>query len=403
MKKRKITFRPATVFFIAVAVAFISITATYFYVSSIVNDIGKNQQMYTNLSNVEQIVVQNYIGTIDATTDYQNIQDGIVSGYINGLGDPYSYYLNQKNYKTSILPDNTAYIDIGIRPAFDISSGYIRVDFVRRGSPAEYAGLKTGDIITAVDGKSVTEEGYRNAVRLLSGEEGTTVILTVIREGENSSVTYNVTRVRFSSQTVEYSLIEQIRYIFINEFSASTSADFKNAVTDLSSQGAKGYIIDVRFNAGGDYEGAIEVLDDIMPVSTICTRREKNGEQVYTSDADSVNLPIIVVINSHTNGSAELFAAALRESGLAKTVGNQTAGNALAQTDIVLTNNTAVHLSVYEYIPPSGETYNGKGVVADVEVSLDSGEEDNFDDLQFENDDQLSAAIKYMKEILGII
>ena len=159
MKKRKITFRPATVFFIAVAVAFISITATYFYVSSIVNDIGKNQQMYTNLSNVEQIVVQNYIGTIDATTDYQNIQDGIVSGYINGLGDPYSYYLNQKNYKTSILPDNTAYIDIGIRPAFDISSGYIRVDFVRRGSPAEYAGLKTGDIITAVDGKSVTEEG----------------------------------------------------------------------------------------------------------------------------------------------------------------------------------------------------------------------------------------------------
>ena len=277
---------------------------------------------------------KNYIGTIDATTDYQNIQDGIVSGYVNGLGDPYSYYLNQKNYKTSIVSDKAAYVDIGIRAAFDKETECILVDFVRRGSPAELAGLKTGDIITMIDGKSVTDEGYRKSVRSLSGEEGSSVRIIVKRKGENANITFNVSRVKFTSQTVEYSLIEQIGYIFINEFTGTTSADFKTAIEDLTAQGAKGYILDVRFNAGGDYESAIEVLDDIMPVATICTRKEKKGDQLYTSDAESVNLPIIVVQNSQTSGSGELFAASLRDNGIAKIVGEKSTGNARSQIDI---------------------------------------------------------------------
>ena len=238
MKKRK-GVRVGTVFFLVVVTAFVSVISTYFYVSNLVNDLGRNQTMYQKLDIINQVISRNYILSINAVNGYDNIIDGIASGYINGLGDEYSYYLNEKNYKASTSSLDATAIGIGVRYSYDPGTGGISVDFVKNGSPAKIAGIKSGDVILEIDGYNVTEDGYKKAAQRLSGEDGSQVVLTVIREGEPDLLSYSVTRTEFQPQTIEYRLVESsIGYIYINEFDRTTLTSFNVAYEDLVSLGA---------------------------------------------------------------------------------------------------------------------------------------------------------------------
>jgi carboxyl-terminal processing protease len=404
MKSKK-GVRIGTVFFLIVVTAFVTAIATYFYVSSLVNDLERNQTMYRKLDIINQVISRNYILSIDAVDGYDNIIDGIASGYIKGLGDSSSYYLNQKNYKSASITQDASHIGIGIVYSYDMATGGIAVDFAKYGSPARLAGIQKGDVIIEINGVNVTEDGYKKAVSRLSGEEGSVVALTVVRAGESDLLTFDVTRNYFAPETVQYRLIENnIGYIFINEFDRTTLTSFNVAFEDLTNKGAKGLIIDVRFNASGNFDSVIEVLDRIMPSGIMVSIREKSsdGLQLYFSDDKNISLPIVVIQNEYTSDVAEVFTAALRDTEKAVVVGTLTKGIGVGQRDIPLSDGTAIHLSTYEYVTPGGERFNGVGVAPNYVITMEQSKAERFETLSTEEDDQLQFALTMLKELMGV-
>lgn len=403
MKKR---IRLGTVFFLIVATAFVTAIATYYYLSLIVNDLGKNQQMYLKLDKVNQIVNSYYVNAIDPIEGYDNITDSMISGYISGLKDPYSYYLNKKDYQTSNTLGGSN-ISIGIKYSYDNTTEGIKVDFVKYGSPAKTAGLSKGDVIIAIDDVSVSETGYRRATQKLSGDTDSEVVLTVIRSGDGSLYTYTVKRRKFEPQTVDYRLLSSgIGYIHINEFDKTTITDFTVAYDDLISKGAEGLIFDVRFNSSGEVDFAVEILDRILPAGTILSVKEKTSseQKIYPSDDKHISLPIVVLQNQETAGLAEVFCADLKDSQeiTAIIVGVKTKGMGVGQRDIPLSDGTAIRLSAYEYIPSSGSSFNLIGIEPDYEYALEAEKSARFDDLTDEEDDQLQFAMTKLKELMGL-
>ena len=250
MSQRTRGIRYGTMFFILIAAVILTAIGTYFYISRRVEDLGRNQQLYSKLNKVNDLVGKNYILPIDPINGNDRILDGMVSGYIDGLGDEYSYYLDENNYRLSANVADSSRVEIGVRTDYDKATGGIRLTFVKRNSPAERAGLRSGDVIVEVNGTAVTELGYRNACYALSGAEDSDAVITYLRGGETASV--RVFRSAFDPQTVQYRLLESgIGYIYINDFDLSTRSEFATAAETLRSTGAKGFLLDLRFNGGG--------------------------------------------------------------------------------------------------------------------------------------------------------
>ncbi len=398
--------RAGTVFFLIVATACVSAIATYYYLSMIVNDLGKNQQMYIKLDRVNEIVSQNYINRIDPVNGYTRLSDSLISGYIDGLADPYSYYLDEKNYQAGVGSLDGSSNDIGVRTSYDKTRQGIRVDFVKKGSPAEAAGIKNGDVIIAVDGNYVSAEGFRKSVQKLLGKKDSSVELTIIRRDTNETVTYLVIRSEYASRTVESSLVSSgVGYIAINEFDKNTSNDFSVACSELQANGASGLIIDLRNTCAGDLEYLVNVADQVLPAAqVIVSVKEKSASKdtVYYSDEKHIEVPIVVIQNEETAGLAEVFSAALRDTGRATIVGTVSKGIGIGQRDFPLSDGTSIRLSCYEYITPSGEHFHSVGIEPNFVSVLDPEKMARFDTLSDEEDDQLQFAVQKLKEIAGI-
>lgn len=391
-------------FFILVATVILTAIATYFYVSQKVDNLGRNQQIYTKLNKVNDLINKNYILPIDPVYGNDLILDGIVEGYVDGLNDKYSYYLNETNYRLSSNAAESSSVGIGIRPAFDKNSGGVSVDFVKQNSPAQTVGMKTGDIIISVNGTDVTELGYRNAVAALSGAEGSEVVLTLTREGESAPITLSVPRTAFDPETVQYRLLESgIGYLFINEFDISTVSEFSAAVETLRAAGARGLILDLRFNAGGDLSSALDVLDKVMAAGIMCSVKELSREEqtAYYSDEAHLNEKIVVLQNFATSDVAEVFTGALQDTGTASVVGDVSFGKGVGQRDIPLSDGTAIHISTYEYITPNGTQFNAAGITPDVSVALPEEKISGFFTLAAADDDQLQSALQLLRTQLG--
>ncbi len=404
MKKSHKGIRYGTMFFILVVTVILTAIATYFYVSQKIDNLGRNQQIYTKLNKVNDLVNKNYILSIDPVYGNDRILDGIVEGYIEGLGDEYSYYLNETNYRLSSNAAESSSVGIGVRPGFDKATGGVFVDFVKYGSPAQTAGIQRGDVIVSVNGNDVTELGYRNAVAGLSGAEGTDVVLTLVRPDEAAPVTVTVTRESFDPNTIQYRLLESgVGYLFINEFDVSTVSEFSAAVETLRAAGARGLIIDLRFNVGGDLSSALDVLDKVMAAGVMCSVKELTSKEqtTYYSDEAHLTEKIVVLQNYATSDVAEVFTAALKDTQTASIVGDTSRGKGVGQRDIPLSDGTAIHISTYEYVTPNGTQFNESGIVPDVSVSLSEEKISSFMTLSTADDDQLQSALQLLRSQLG--
>lgn len=402
MRKAK-GIRLGTFFFLLITACMLTAVATYFYVSAKVDNLGRNQQIYNKLNKVNDLINKNYVLPIDPVYGNDLILDGIVKGYIDGLEDEYSYYLDETDYRLSSSAMDTSRIGIGIRSSYDKKTDCVLVEFVKRNSPAESAGMKTGDIILSVNGTSVQSLGYRNSVYALTGPEGSSVTVTVQRKGETEPISITVSRVPFATETVQYRLLESgIGYLYINEFDVSTVSEFSAAVENLRNIGAKGFILDVRFNVGGDFSGMLEVLDLIMPSGLMCSVRQlSDDEAYYVSGEGHLSEKIVVLQNFATSDVAEVFSAAFQDTQTATIVGDVSRGKGVGQRDIPLSDGTAIHISTYEYITPNGKQFNKNGIVPDVLSSLSDEKINSFFSLADAEDDQLQAALRAMRSQLG--
>lgn len=402
MKKTVKGVRYGTVFFLLVTVIILTAVATYFYVSGKVDNLSRNQQLYNKLNKVDELVDKNYVLPIDPVTGNDDILDGIIEGYLAGLGDEFSYYLDETDYRLSSNITEAEGFGIGIRTGYDKKTGTVLVDYVQSNSPAQDSGIRKGDLILSINGNDVTKLGYRNAVSSLYGVENSQIVLTLRRGDEILSV--SVRRARFETFTVRYKLLETgIGYVYIGDFDLSTPSEFSAALDSLRLSGARGLVLDLRSNGGGSFESMLSVLDAIMPSGIMCSVSDTTNEGTitpYYSNEEHLSEKIVLLQNSQTSDVAEVFTAALQDTGTT-VVGTVSRGKGVGQRDIPLSDGTAIHISTYEYITPNGTYFNGQGILPNLSVALSEINVEDFLNLSLSEDSQLSTALQQLRAQLG--
>lgn len=389
---KKISLGAAIAFMLIVATATFSMTmifATTNFNQKVVA-LKEREAEYEKYSEIDRQVRTKYLGTINET----QLMDSVARGFIAGLGDPYGSYIDARTYDKMIRSQEGHIAGIGIElsssPGGD---GYLTVLTVYPDSPAQAAGMEAGDLIVRIGEEDLTPENSAQLADTIQGESGTMITL-VARKG-TEDVQMEMTRRPVVIPTVYGSMLAEteIGYILIEQFNDNTSEQFNREVQRVISAGAKALVFDVRDNKGGVLRQAVRMLDKLLPAGLITAYTKQDGAgETYWSDANEIDLPMVVLVNAGSASSAELFAQVLRDYGKAGVVGVTTMGKGVVQETIPLNDGSAISITVAELIGPTGETFNKIGVKPDYEVSLAQGL--NWRELTQDEDLQLRKAIE---------
>lgn len=340
---------------------------------------------------VQEIIETYFIDDYDEDT----LADGAASGMVDATGDEWSYYLSADEVAAYEESMANAYVGVGITITEDAEAGGMRVEEVVSGGPAEEAGIRVGDLLLAVEGEDVLPHGIDGTRNLVRGEEGTRVNMHFSRNGTEYDV--SVERRSIETPVVTGELLdENIGYIKIDNFDERSAAETIAFVKDLIGQGAEALLFDVRFNPGGYADELVKVLDYLLPEGDLFRSVDYAGcEEVDTSDASCVELPMAVLVNEDSYSAAEFFAAALQEYEWATIVGSQTYGKGNFQTAFYLSDGSMVNLSIGKYYTPGGKSLSETGVTPDVVVDLDDEQYAllYYNALEQADDPQFQAAI----------
>lgn len=340
---------------------------------------------------VQEIIETYFIDDYDEDT----LADGAASGMVDATGDEWSYYLSADEVAAYEESMANAYVGVGITITEDAEAGGMRVEEVAAGGPAEEAGIRVGDLLLAVEGEDVLPLGIDGTRNLVRGEEGTHVNMHFSRNGSEYDV--SVERRSIETPVVTGELLDgSIGYVKIDNFDERSAAETIAFVKDLIGQGAEALLFDVRFNPGGYADELVKVLDYLLPEGDLFRSVDYAGrEEVDTSDASCVELPMAVLVNEDSYSAAEFFAAALQEYEWATIVGSQTYGKGNFQTAFYLSDGSMVNLSIGKYYTPGGKSLTETGVTPDVVVDLDDEQYAllYYNALEQADDPQFQAAI----------
>lgn len=356
-----------------------------------------NTDSVYKLQLLEDSINKYYYKSDEVTT--QQKEDGMYKGLLESLEDPYSTYYTADEVKDLRNNMQGIYYGIGAYLALDNTTQMTTIVGVIADTPAEKAGLRAGDKIYEIDGESAVGLTTDEVVSKVKGEEGTTVHLTIYREGESDFLEMDIQRAQVSSPTVNSKMLDNdIAYVQITEFDKVTVDQFSTALTNMKEQGMKGLILDLRSNPGGDVSVVTEVANHILPEGLVFYAVYKDGERVdYTCDGeDALDVPVVVLVNEYSASASEILTGAIQDAGIGTIVGKQTYGKGVMQTIYSLTDGSAVKLTVAGYYTRGGRDINKKGITPDVECDFDA--EKYYAD---GTDDQLNKAIEVMQEKLG--
>lgn len=385
---------------LALALVFISVAATVAITMSltmrtynaIIKDLPSRSKLYSAVSELDDIVRNNYYGEINDSL----LNAELSGGYAEGLGDKYSRYLSAADYSTYKDEMDGKKIGIGVIAFYNPADMSIYVAEVSENSPAAISGLQKGDKITHIDEEAVTVYNYTELLKKLTGDRLSTVTVTFVRGEESKTV--SVVK-GYSAQSVYYSLNGGVGYVKITDFYATTATQLNDAVNSLVKQGATSLVFDLRGTFNGLITHAASTLDVLVPVASegtgaLATATAKDGSvrQTFTADAESVSMPMIVLVNSETAGPAELFACDLRDYGKAQLVGEKTAGNGTMQEAFALSDGGAILLTTAVIQPYISDAYNKVGLTPDTEVPLSSEKRVKLPVLPLAEDDQYQKA-----------
>ena len=243
------------------------------------------------------------------------LEQGVYKGMIEALGDPYSTYYSQEELEDLQNKTQGIYYGIGARVGIDADTQLPRIASVIEGTPAQEAGLMSGDLLYKVDDTLVQGMDLNSAVALVKGDEGTTVHLTVIREGETDYLEFDVERRKLENETVTYEMLEDgAGYIQIQEFDDVTVDQFEEALEACRQEGMRGLILDLRGNPGGNLTTVCEIARMMLPEGLIVYTEDKNGQrEEYTCDGKSqLDVPLVVLVDANSASASEILAGAVK-------------------------------------------------------------------------------------------
>jgi len=327
----------------------------------------------------------------------EELEEGLLEGYVSGLNDPYSVYYDEEETKALLESVQGEYSGIGAVLSQDLNTGIITMIRIYENSPAMKAGLKDGDVLYKVGDIEVTGEDLSEMVSHIKGEKGTEVELTVYREGEDEPITVTAIRDEIEIETVTYKMLDDsVGYIAVSEFEEKTCGQYEEALAKLTAQGMKGLIVDLRNNPGGSLSAVCDMSDIMLPEGLIVYTEDRDGEKTeYKSTAEeSFEKPLVVLVNGNSASASEIYASAIQDHGIGTIVGTQTYGKGVVQSVFDLKDGTCLKLTVSEYFTPNGRTIHGEGVTPDVEVKYEP------DAKNPEKDNQLDKAVEVIKDEL---
>ena len=403
MKKHSVRISTALMLMLLAVVCTFNITyftATEYY-NSRLDELEEMETRYSKLKSVADIVDKYFVG------EYKEADaiEVALAGYVAGLDDVWSAYYTAEQTASIEEDEANQYVGIGVTYSTAAETLY-QITAVTPGGPADLAGILPGDKLLTAAGVDVnTLETGDDLAALVKGEIGTQVTIVVERAGE--PLTFNITRDVIYTYSVTSRMLENnVGYIAIADFDSNVDDEFREHLTTLQEQGAKGFIFDVRNNPGGYVSVMHEMLDGLLPEGPVITMVDKAGEEMpLTSDADMLEMPMVVLTNEYSVSAAEFFAAALQEYDMATVVGTKTSGKGYSQQTFKLSDGSSVHISTTRYYTPKGNSLAETGVTPDLVVELP------LEDLNLllsgkladADDEQLQSAMKTVNSLIAAL
>ena len=379
-----------------------------------------------SFSEVYLKIKQNYVQDISD----KELFDNAIKGMLEGL-DPHSTFLNEKDFKDLQIGSKGEFGGLGIEVTME--EGFVKVITPIDDTPAFKAGVKPGDFIIEIDGKSVKGMSLNQAVDLMRGKVGAPILLTIARENQNAPLEIKIVRAKIKIKSVKYEIIDdKFGYIRISSFQNKTGKSLKNAISDLNTKSKgniKGYVLDMRNNPGGVLGAAVDVSDAfIKGKKKLVFTKGKAADAMYEFTSNNTDLangkPIVVLINGGSASASEIVAGALQDHKRAIIMGTQSFGKGSVQTVLPITSRTAVKITTARYYTPNGRSIQAKGIEPDIIVenlelssslkneilkesdlkghlentdNKDKGNKEKLQNEKLKNDYQLSEAINLLK------
>jgi carboxyl-terminal processing protease len=314
-------------------------------------------------------IKSNYVEPVDDKELLENAIRGMVSGL-----DPHSSYLDADEFRDLQVGTKGEFGGLGIEVGME--DGFVKVIAPIDDTPAQRAGIMSGDLIVRLDDTPVKGISLSEAVKLMRGKPGTKISLTIVREGEDKPFKIDVVRAVIKVTSVKSRLLEQhFAYVRISQFQSHTTEDMLKALDRLNDEAEgelKGLVLDLRNNPGGVLNAAVSVSDAFLESGLIVYTegREEDSELRFEAAPDDVleGAPIVVLVNEGSASASEIVAGALQDNNRAVIMGRQTFGKGSVQTIIPVTKSSAVKLTTARYYTPSGRSIQAEGIKPDIEL-----------------------------------
>jgi len=340
---------------------------------------------------------------VDQTAvDEQALRQGAIDGIVEALNDPHTIYIDPESYALGVDVISGEFQGIGARVEQDSTTGEIIIIAPFRDSPAEIAGIRSGDVVVAVDGESTQGWSVSEAVRRIRGPEGTEVALSVRHSnGETEDVT--VTRATIVIPTVFTNPLEDadgnpvsdLAYVDLEQITEKTVPDLRNTVAEMVDQGYRGIILDLRRNPGGSLSATVDIADLFLDGGRILTQVDREGNETsfdaHPGDVGE-DIPLVLLVGPGSASGAEVIAGALRDHQRAVLVGETTFGKGSVNHLRELSDGGAIYITIARWLTPNGEQIEGIGLAPDIPVTPSE------EDIEADRDVQLYSAIDQLRQ-----
>ena len=370
----------------AVVLTTVAVTGAGIYLS-------KSQAFFSEspkelVDEVWQIIDRQYVDATFNQVDWKAVRDKYLKrSYANKeeaytairemlkqLEDPYTRFMDPEEFKNMQIDTSGQLSGVGIQLAQDEETKKLMVIAPIEDTPAFKAGVLAKDVITKIDGKSTQGMDVNDAVKLIRGQEGTPVTLTIQRGNQEKD--YQLRRARIEIRPVRYSLQNtptgQVGYIRLNQFSANAAEEMRDSIKDLETQRVTGYILDLRSNPGGLLYSSIEIARMWLPEGTIVSTVDRQGEtdRQQANNRALTNKPMVVLVDGGSASASEILSGALQDNKRAVLVGTKTFGKGLVQSVRGLGDGSGMAVTIAHYLTPEGRDINKLGITPNVVVEL---------------------------------
>lgn len=383
---------------VLVVCAIVLILASAFLAVGCINPFGFGAwEELVHFSDVSQTIRDSYYKDVSA----EKYEKTALKGIAAATKDPYTMYFYGEEadaYRENIEGN---YHGVGLHVENHQEDDTITIVSAIDGTPAQKAGLTTGDIILAIDGENYKGSQLDNAVKKMRGEEGSEVTLSVLKKSTGKVEEVKLKRKMIKVQSVKGKMVtDQAALIQITQFTNDTKDEFMKCYNSLTKKGMKQIIIDVRNNPGGIMEQAVAIADMFIPAGKIIVYTEdKYGQrEEYKSDEKAIQMPIVILTNEGSASASEILTGALKDYGLAYQIGEKTFGKGIVQSVYTLSEKEILSVTIAQYFTPNGNCIHEKGISPDEEIVLDAEEYLHLSEKPDSEDPQLQAAIRHLQQ-----